>query len=497
MEQMRLDFDAAEKITVRTETSVVESSQATVVEATTAAVTVDQTPPVKAKEPAILSVSDVNKAVKNTLETGFKLLWIKGEISNFKAHTSGHFYFSLKDSKAQISAVMFRGFNQGMKFKPHDGLEVIVRGKITVYEPRGNYQVFCEMMEPVGAGALQVAFEQLKKKLEKEGLFDKARKRALPVLPKHVAVVTSPTGAAIRDILNVLGRRFRGLRVTVVPALVQGEASAPSVVAAIELAQRLSDVDVMIVGRGGGSIEDMWGFNDERVARAIAASRIPIISAVGHEIDFTIADFVADLRAPTPSAAAELVCRNASELQERIIVLQKRLLKCNQHAIDVVRHRLVGFSKRLIDPKRRLQDLALRCDELSQRLEMSAQRFFDRRRQNLQLLMSHLPSPQERIARLEQTVRMSLTKLESYLHRGMEARLSKWRRLSSLLDAVSPLKVVERGYSIARLKGQLVRSSVQLQRGDQIEVAFAKGKAIAVVEKTFDDQLAVDSILKE
>src|SRR3984957_18663367 len=284
-------------------------------------------------DPEIWSVSDVNKAVKATLESQYKLLWIKGEISNFKPHSSGHFYFSLKDSKAQISAVMFRGFNQGLKFRPQDGLEVIVRGKITVYEPRGNYQIFCELMEPMGAGALQLAFEQLKKKLQAEGLFEAARKRPLPRLPKHVAGVTSPTGAAIRDILNVLGRRFKGLRVTLIPAVVQGDAAPRSVVAAIELACRLPDVDVMIVGRGGGSIEDLWAFNDERVARAIAASRVPTISAVGHEIDFTIADFVADLRAPTPSAAAELVCRNAAEISDRIQMLSAHLLRNLKHRL--------------------------------------------------------------------------------------------------------------------------------------------------------------------
>ena len=252
MEQISLDFEAAERQTMQ---PIAKQNQ----------------------EPSILSVSDVNRAVKSALEGQFKLLWVKGEISNFKAHTSGHFYFSLKDNKAQINAVMFQGHNRSLKFKPRDGMEVIVRGKITVYEPRGNYQIFAELMEPVGAGALQLAFEQLKKKLEAEGLFDKARKRAIPAMPKHVAVVTSPTGAAIRDILNILGRRFKGLRVTVVPTVVQGDAAAPNIVRAIELAQRLEDVDVMIVGRGGGSIEDMWCFNDERVARApspLAGSRL-------------------------------------------------------------------------------------------------------------------------------------------------------------------------------------------------------------------------------
>lgn len=438
-------------------------------------------------EPKILSVSDVNKAVRSTLENGFKLLWIKGEISNFKAHTSGHFYFCLKDSKASVNAVMFRGFNQSLRFKPHDGLEVIIRGKITVYEPRGSYQVFCEMMEPVGAGALQLAFDQLKRKLELEGLFAPARKRALPLLPRHVAVVTSPTGAAIRDILNVLNRRFRGLRVTVISALVQGDGAPASICAGIALAQKLTDLDVMIVGRGGGSIEDLWGFNDERVARAIAACHVPVISAVGHEIDFTIADFVADLRAPTPSAAAELVCRNAAEIQEQVRAQAVRLSRALNHRFQFQRQKLSGLSQRLVDPKRRLQDLSLRCDELSQRLQNAMARKLERERQQVKLLATRLPSPRETVLRLRQNVDMLRTRLEGHCLRGLEARQSRWIRLSSLLDAVSPLKVVERGYSIARKDGALIKSASQLNQNDVLEIAFAKGRALARVESVITD----------
>lgn len=454
MEQISLDFEAAERQLAQ---------------------------PAK-NEPEILTVSDVNRAVKNSLESQFKLLWLKGEISNFKPHTSGHFYFSLKDSKAQISAVMFRGFNQSLKFRPRDGMEVIVRGKITVYEPRGNYQIFCELMEPVGAGALQLAFEQLKKKLELEGLFDKARKRPLPTMPKHVAVVTSPTGAAIRDILNVLGRRFKGLRVTVVPTVVQGDAAAPQIVKAIELAQKLEDVDVMIVGRGGGSIEDMWCFNDERVARAISAARVPVISAVGHEIDFTIADFVADLRAPTPSAAAELVCRNAQEICERIVVLDRRLAKNLSHTLQILKHRLVGNAKRLVDPKRRLQDLSLRCDELSQRLESSAFRNVVDLEQQVELLRARLASPEEMILRLHQDVHILKTKMEAHWIRGLEARRSEWATLSATLDAVSPLKVLDRGYSITRKGKDVIKQADQLKSGDLVELTFAQGRAEAKIE---------------
>ncbi|MGZ6478636.1 MAG: exodeoxyribonuclease VII large subunit [Bdellovibrionales bacterium] len=440
----------------------------------------------KTAEPKILSVSALNKAVKSMLEGEFRQIWLQGEISNFKPHSSGHFYFNLKDSKAMVSAVMFRGSNQGLKFKPNDGLEVIVRGNISVYEPRGSYQIICETMEPVGAGALQLAFEQLKKKLQLEGLFDAAKKRPLPAMPRHLAVVTSPTGAAIRDILNILGRRFAGLRVTVVPAIVQGDKAPDSICAAIALAQKLTDVDVMIVGRGGGSIEDMWGFNDERVARAIAAARIPVISAVGHEIDFTIADFVADLRAPTPSAAAELVCKNAAEITEGINLLKKRLWRSWSHRLQIARQSMQHATARLVDPKRRLQDLSLRCDELSQRLEAAIARYFHRREQQVHLAVSRLASPREVILRLGQEVKMMRTRIEAHLVRSLEAKRSRWAQLSSVLDSLSPLKVVERGYSITYKNSKPVKSVEQLATGDLLEITFAKGKAAARVEKILE-----------
>lgn len=467
MEQIQMSLDATSPVAPQVASSLTPRAE--------------QVPQIE--EPEIFSVSDVNKAVKTTLESKYKLLWVKGEISNFKAHSSGHFYFSLKDSKAQISAVMFRGFNQGLKFKPHDGLEVIIRGKITVYEPRGNYQIFCEIMEPVGAGALQMAFEQLKKKLQAEGLFDPKRKRPLPVLPHHVAVVTSPTGAAIRDILNVLGRRFKGLKVTLIPAVVQGDAAPPQIVAAIQLAQRLPDVDVMIVGRGGGSIEDLWAFNDERVARAISTCRIPTISAVGHEIDFTIADFVADLRAPTPSAAAELVCRNATELSERIQTLTARLLRNLNHQREILRHKLEKLTHRLVDPKRRLQDLALRCDDLEQRLALAWKASVHRRSARVELLHSRLHSPERKVLLLRQRVTLLLTRLASSETRLLESRRSRLGKQASMLDSLSPLKVVERGYSIARKENQVVRSIGQLAIGDRMELIFAQGQAEVVVEK--------------
>ncbi len=435
------------------------------------------------QEPQVLSIYELNKWIKNILEGEFPLVWIKGEISNFKAHTSGHFYFSLKDSKAQITAVMFRGFNQGLKFKPHDGMEVLVRGKVTVYEPRGNYQIFVELMEPVGAGALQKAFEQLKSKLQAEGLFAPERKRALPALPHHIAIVTSPTGAAIRDMLNVLGRRYRGARVTLIAAKVQGDQAPGEVVAGIQAANRLKDVDVLIVGRGGGSIEDLWAFNDERVARAIAASRVPVISAVGHEIDFTIADFVADLRAPTPSAAAELVVQNAEDLQNQITASQRVLYSGFIRKMQMLKQKISLLARALVDPARMLQDLSQRNDDLLVRLELGMNRYLSDHKKNVELLNHKLGSPETLI----DAVRVRTSNLKSRMQARMQAllqlRTQNLQRYFSLLDSLSPLRVVERGYSIVKAEGKIVKDSKILKVGEEIELRFAKGEALAKVIK--------------
>lgn len=418
-------------------------------------------------EPEVLTVSELNKAIKQSLEGEFGLIWLKAEISNFKAQTSGHFYFSLKDSKSQISAVMFRGSNSHLKFRPEDGMEVIIRGRVTVYEPRGNYQLLIETMEPVGAGALQKAFEQLKAKLEKEGLFDQARKRALPALPRHIGIVTSPTGAAIRDMLNVLGRRFKGAHITLAPCKVQGDGAAAEIVRAIELINKLPDLDVLIVGRGGGSIEDLWSFNEEIVARAIAASRVPVISAVGHEIDFTIADFVADLRAPTPSAAAELVVRNAQDLVNRVTECQKTLRLAITRQLTLDRQRMLTLAKGLIDPQRRLQDAAIRCDELMQRLDNSIGRYFDSQRAGLELL-------EEKFA----------SRIQNYVSR-IRHQLAK---VAGKLDSVSPLAVLQRGYSFVSKDGKILKDTVGLKAGDSVSVALAQGSFVAEVTKINEDR---------
>ncbi len=389
----------------------------------------------------VYSVNELNRAIKDQLEGEFPLIWIKGEISNFKPHSSGHFYFSLKDDKAQISAVMFKGFNRHVKFKPTDGMEVLVRGKVTVYEPRGSYQIMCEVMEPVGVGALQIAYEQLKAKLQKEGLFDPSKKRPIPEFAQRVAIVTSPTGAAIRDMLNVLGRRMKNLEVTIFPCAVQGVQATREIVKAIEIANQVGNFDVMIVGRGGGSIEDMWAFNEEPVARAIAASKIPTVSAVGHEIDFTIADFVADLRAPTPSAAAELISRNTSDLIDKISLHFKALRQCMNKKIQMDRQKLIHVQRQLVDPKRKLQDLMLKVDDLSGRIQNAVQK-------------------------------------------NITFKTQQFVRWASVLDSLSPLKVLDRGYAIVKdSKGGVLKESTQIKVGDEINIQLLKGKIVAEVKK--------------
>lgn len=435
----------------------------------------------KEEQQKIHSVSDINSAIKEQLEGEFALVWLQGEISNFKPHTSGHFYFTLKDSKAQISAVMFKGFNRHIKFKPADGMEVLVRGKITVYEPRGNYQIFCEVMEPVGLGALQIAYEQLKKKLQAEGLFDKTKKRAIPKLPTKVAIVTSPTGAAIRDMLNVLGRRMKSLDITIFPCAVQGNQAVREIVKAIELANTIGGFDVMIVGRGGGSIEDLWSFNEESVVRAIAASRIPTVSAVGHEVDFTIADFVADLRAPTPSAAAELISQNAADMVDKLQAQFKSLRLVMFKTLQADQQKVQFLSRKLVDPRRKLQDLSIRCDELQERLNLSIQSLIERKKLNLIAVKSRLVNPSQVI----ELSRRKIEQISKTLVFGLQKLISKKREVflknTSALDSMSPLKVLDRGYSIVKMESTVLKQTQGVKVGDSLEVILRQGKLNAKV----------------
>ncbi|MFK8138174.1 MAG: exodeoxyribonuclease VII large subunit [Bdellovibrionales bacterium] len=455
-------------------------------------------------EEETLSVSDLNRQIKQNLESEFPLVWVKGELSNFTSHRSGHWYFSLKDSGSQISAVMFKGHNSRLKFEPKAGDEVIVRARISVYEPRGSYQLACELMEPVGAGALQKEFEQLKKKLSDEGLFDPTNKKKLPQYPKRIAVVTSPTGAAIKDILNVLNRRYKGVEVFVVPCKVQGDQAIKEIVKAIELVKEFSSsFDAMIVGRGGGSIEDLWCFNDELVARSIFSSPIPVISAVGHEIDFTIADFVADVRAPTPSAAAELVVKNGEELLQKLNDNKKRLWRSIRSKIELEGSFLKGLERGLGSPIRKIEAKQQRVDELMSKLESLELRRIDKLKSSVRVLSAKLISPEQGIEKDRLRLYGSMEKLRSLVNlklkddgRAVEPLLARLevvvkRQIQKKkhdfglsvgkLESLSPLKVLDRGYSIVELDSEVIKSARDVKIKDVINIRLSRGRVSAEI----------------
>lgn len=389
----------------------------------------------------VFSVSQVNRDARALLETRFAQIWVEAEISNLKKHTSGHIYLSLKDDKAQISAVFFSGYNRAVKFEMKDGLQVLVMGKLSLYEPRGQYQFFIERMEPKGVGALQLAFNQLREKLEREGLFDPSLKKEIPKFPKVVGIVTSPTGAAIQDILNVMTRRSSGTQILLYPVQVQGAGAAAQIARAIDDMNTREEIDVLIVGRGGGSLEDLWAFNEEVVARAIHRSRIPVISAVGHEIDWTIADFAADLRAPTPSAAAELVVQNSADLQKRVRELQYRLVNAAQGRIDEQRSALETLEQSYAfkQPKVLIEQFSQRLDEM-------------------------------------------LRQLQNYMKVQAGKNAQDFKALAGRLAALSPLGILERGYSLSfKIDGELLKEASQVKKGDRIQTRLHQGKIISQV----------------
>jgi exodeoxyribonuclease VII large subunit len=398
--------------------------------------------PVDLSKPKTLTVSELTTQIRGILEPSFAQVWVQGEISNCRPAASGHVYFSLKDSGATISAAVFGWGARRRSFDLRDGLQVLCRGKVSIYAPRGSYQLTVEHVEPLGAGALQIAFEQLKAKLAAEGLFESSRKRSLPTHPVRIAVVTSPSGAAIQDMLNILGRRAPHIRVTVIPAVVQGESAPAQIIRGLEQANRYHLGDIVILARGGGSIEDMWCFNDENLARAIAASRLPVISAVGHEIDFTISDFVSDLRAPTPSAAAEIVSGHWVDAIGRVRDARMRLKAAIARDLATRRTLLQHVAARVVNPRDRLREQAQRCDELFLRLERA-------------------------------------------FHVRMEKRHSALGQLTGKLDALSPLRVLERGYSIVRNPASgdtLIKSAGQIQSGQELQITFYDGqKAVRAI----------------
>ena len=438
----------------------------------------------------IVTVSQLTTLVRGVLEENFEHVWVEGEVSNLAMPGSGHFYFTLKDAGAQLRCVMFRASARQLRFKPKDGMGLIVRGRMTVFEPRGDYQLIVEYLEPQGIGALQLAFVQLKERLAREGLFEESRKKPIPRLPQRIGVVTSATGAAIHDILHVLDRRFANVEVLISPVKVQGEGAAQEIAGAIRDFNRYRDIDVMIVGRGGGSLEDLWAFNEEAVARAISASRIPVISAVGHEVDFTIADFVADLRAPTPSAAAELVIKSKEELEAGLTALSHRLRIAMIHRLAVVSGELENLARSTKAPSMLLGRLAQRLDHLSERLSAAVREGMLRRAERLVFSRNHLRlvTPAVQVER----ARELLLSLEARGENAIQRVLDRSREAAAVsagkLQSLSPLLTLSRGYAIAcRLPDKkVVRDGRTLKPGDRLDLTFQRGGALCVVEKGRD-----------
>ncbi len=426
----------------------------------------------------VYTVSEITQLVKLELETSFPQVWVLGEISNFHRHSSGHVYFTLRDEACALRAVMFRGEAKLLKFDLKDGLQLVCRGRINVYEPRGEYQLVVDLAEPKGKGALQLAFEQLKEKLRVEGLFDPQHKKKLPLLPKKVGLVTSPRGAAIVDILRTLERRFARLNILIYPARVQGEGAADQIVEGIEVLGRLPDMDVIIVGRGGGSIEDLWAFNEEKVARAIFRCPVPVISAVGHEVDFTIADFVADVRASTPSAAAEIVVEKERAFVEQIGNLERRafqglrsaLQERKQEVISLAQHRIFqNFRIRLLNVEQKVDELETRARDVVRR-------------------------EQRKVAEARAWAVLVQERICGSFRRGLREQTAKWEKLSAELHSQSPLNILKKGYTLCWKDGgtRPVAQIEDVQKDEDMVVSFYKGEFLCRV-KDVDRNLPIES----
>ncbi len=434
------------------------------------------------KPDRIYTVSEITRLVKLELETAFPFLWVEGEISNFHRHSSGHLYFTLKDADSQLRTVMFRAEARQVAFELKDGLKVVCRGRLNVYEPRGEYQLIVDLVEPKGKGALQLAFEQLKEKLRAEGLFDPQHKKKLPLLPKKIGIVTSPRGAAIVDILRTLERRFARLHILIYPAKVQGEGAASEIVEGIDYLGSQPDIDVIIVGRGGGSIEDLWAFNEEKVARAIFRCPIPVISAVGHEVDFTISDFVADIRASTPSVAAEIVIEKEQALLERIGRLEKSLRERILYSIQEKKHFVLDLSRHRIfqNFRIRLLNMEQRVDELEERA-----------REILRRKKTMLAESRALAALFEE-------KIANTVKRLLRDLLAKWEKLSVELHNLSPLDILKKGYTLCWKDDlQLIRRIEDVDGDKDITVSFYKGEFTCRVKSLDRDILLESRLTKE
>ncbi len=438
-------------------------------------------------ERKVLSVSQLNREARRLLETGLSMTWVEGELSNIARPASGHWYFTLKDQGAQIRCAMFRNRNRYAQIEPKDGMHVVVRGRVSLYEARGDYQLIAENMQDAGVGALQRQFEELKRRLSEEGLFSDDHKKPLPALPGRIGVVTSPSGAAIRDILNVLNRRFPGIPVRIYPVAVQGEQAAGQIVSALALAEERRDCDLLILARGGGSIEDLWPFNEEAVARAIYRCAIPIVCGVGHETDVTIADFVADLRAPTPSAAAELVVPDAQEwiagLQSLGRRLRRSLLSTVGNASETLRW-LAGRHHQ-VRPERQIAQHLLRLDDLEGRLRSLIRIQLSERAQRISRLTTRLDSrsPEQALLRLSSSLERAGHRLGQAIRRQTEHAETRLQLASAKLNSVGPQATLERGYAIVMRGDELMSDASRLSSGDEVTMRFAEGMAEASVTR--------------
>jgi exodeoxyribonuclease VII large subunit len=438
----------------------------------------------------IYSVSRLNQTARKLLEQGLARIWLEGELSNIARPSSGHLYFTLKDSKAQIRGAMFRSRNQLLRFKMEEGMQVVVRAKVSLYEPRGDYQLIAEYMEEAGDGVLQRAYEALKLKLETEGLFDPANKQPFPLLPKRIGVITSPSGAAVRDVVSVLKRRFPAIPVLVYPVPVQGKDAGREIAAMINTASSRNECDALILTRGGGSLEDLWAFNEEVVARAIFDCHIPLVSAVGHEVDFTIADFVADQRAPTPSVAAELVSPDQDEWLTQVSSLQTRLGRYIQQNFLDRRQRLDWLSKRLQlrHPGQYLRQQVQRLDEFEQRIRLSIQSGFSNLQSSLHEKLARLKqaTPGHRITRYALQQHGLLQRLNTTTGILLEGRKQQLAAACRTLDAVSPLATLERGYAIVTrpASNKIIRRTSDIKTGEQIEARLTDGRLLCTVDET-------------
>lgn len=438
----------------------------------------------------IFTVSRLNREARELLETGLARLWVEGEISNLARPASGHLYFTLKDARAQVSCALFRNRALRLRFTPENGTQVLIRAQVSLYEARGNYQLIVDQMEEAGDGALRRAFEALKTKLYNEGLFDEVTKQPLPALPRCIGVVTSPSGAAIRDVLTVLKRRFPGIPVVIYPTRVQGDGAAEEIVRALRCADERGDCDVLLLTRGGGSLEDLWPFNEEKVARAVAACKLPVISAVGHEVDVVITDFVADTRAATPSAAAELLSPDRGELASHLRQLATRLRQQLTQRLQRQHEQFGWLTRRLYQhhPGRHLEQQAQRLDELEQRLGRSMQQQLARRRARLETASARFR--QHHPGRLLEIREASNRALAQRLKYCINIQVSKHREklaiLARALETVSPLATLQRGYSItlAGKDGAIITDSRQVAHGDKLETRLASGRIISTVTDT-------------